>query len=202
VLLTAAIAGGAYAAGTQSDDGPQDRVGAALPAASGQLAPSKINAIYARAGKSVVSVQVASAGARVGHRLRDRPRGDHRHQRPRGGGRGSAAVRFDDGDTPVPARVVGTGSLHGPRGAQGRSVEYGFARRLCSSRIEVGAVGDARSPSGIPWGSIAPQPAGIVSASSARSRRPNGFRIDEVIQTDAPINPGNSGGPLLDAKGR
>ena len=30
---------------------------------------------------------------------------------------------------------------------------------------------------------------------------PNGFDIDEVIQTDAPINPGNSGGPLLDATG-
>ncbi len=33
-------------------------------------------------------------------------------------------------------------------------------------------------------------------------RAPNGFQIDEVIQTDAPINPGNSGGPLLDARGR
>ena len=31
---------------------------------------------------------------------------------------------------------------------------------------------------------------------------PNGFEIDDVIQTDAPINPGNSGGPLIDATGR
>ena len=31
---------------------------------------------------------------------------------------------------------------------------------------------------------------------------PDGFQIDEVIQTDAPINPGNSGGPLLDTRGR
>src|ERR1700691_3955997 len=30
---------------------------------------------------------------------------------------------------------------------------------------------------------------------------PNGFTIDNVLQTDAPINPGNSGGPLLNAQG-
>jgi len=30
---------------------------------------------------------------------------------------------------------------------------------------------------------------------------PNGFTIDNVLQTDAPINPGNSGGPLLNVEG-
>ncbi|MEA2268465.1 MAG: hypothetical protein QOC64_1075, partial [Solirubrobacteraceae bacterium] len=44
--------------------------------------------------------------------------------------------------------------------------------------------------------------AGIVSGLGREIEAPNGFRIDKVIQTDAPINPGNSGGPLLDAKGR
>jgi S1-C subfamily serine protease len=41
-----------------------------------------------------------------------------------------------------------------------------------------------------------------VSAKQRRIEAPNGFQIDNVIQTDAAINPGNSGGPLLDAYGR
>jgi S1-C subfamily serine protease len=43
---------------------------------------------------------------------------------------------------------------------------------------------------------------GIVSALQRKINAPNGFAIDNVIQTDAAINPGNSGGPLLDAAGR
>jgi S1-C subfamily serine protease len=43
---------------------------------------------------------------------------------------------------------------------------------------------------------------GVVSALQRQIQAPNGFTIDNVLQTDAPINPGNSGGPLLDAAGR
>jgi S1-C subfamily serine protease len=43
---------------------------------------------------------------------------------------------------------------------------------------------------------------GVVSALQRSLKAPNGFTIQNVIQTDAPINPGNSGGPLLDASGR
>ncbi len=43
---------------------------------------------------------------------------------------------------------------------------------------------------------------GVISALQREITAPNGFTIDNVIQTDAPINPGNSGGPLLDASGR
>jgi S1-C subfamily serine protease len=43
---------------------------------------------------------------------------------------------------------------------------------------------------------------GVISALQRRITAPNGFTIDNVLQTDAPINPGNSGGPLLDAAGR
>jgi S1-C subfamily serine protease len=43
---------------------------------------------------------------------------------------------------------------------------------------------------------------GVISALQRHIQAPNGFTIDNVLQTDAPINPGNSGGPLLDASGR
>jgi S1-C subfamily serine protease len=42
---------------------------------------------------------------------------------------------------------------------------------------------------------------GVISALQRRITAPNGFEIDNVLQTDAPINPGNSGGPLLNVNG-
>jgi S1-C subfamily serine protease len=42
---------------------------------------------------------------------------------------------------------------------------------------------------------------GVISALQREITAPNGFTIDNVLQTDAPINPGNSGGPLLNIEG-
>ena len=42
---------------------------------------------------------------------------------------------------------------------------------------------------------------GVISALQRQITAPNGFTIDNVLQTDAPINPGNSGGPLLNEAG-
>jgi S1-C subfamily serine protease len=42
---------------------------------------------------------------------------------------------------------------------------------------------------------------GVISALQRQITAPNGFTIDNVLQTDAPINPGNSGGPLLNVAG-
>jgi len=41
---------------------------------------------------------------------------------------------------------------------------------------------------------------GVISALQREITAPNGFAIDNVLQTDAPINPGNSGGPLLNSQ--
>jgi S1-C subfamily serine protease len=62
-------------------------------------------------------------------------------------------------------------------------------------------VGDPVVAIGNPFGLERTVTAGIVSALQRAVRAPNGFTIDQVIQTDAPINHGNSGGPLLDASG-
>jgi S1-C subfamily serine protease len=42
---------------------------------------------------------------------------------------------------------------------------------------------------------------GVISALQREITAPNGFKINNVLQTDASINPGNSGGPLLNAAG-
>jgi putative serine protease PepD len=62
-------------------------------------------------------------------------------------------------------------------------------------------VGDAVVAIGNPFGLERSVTAGIVSALQREITAPNGFAIDEVIQTDAAINHGNSGGPLLNAGG-
>src|ERR687888_2217904 len=63
-------------------------------------------------------------------------------------------------------------------------------------------VGDAVVAIGNPFGLERTVTAGIVSALQREITAPNGFAIDEVIQTDAAINHGNSGGPLLNADGK
>jgi putative serine protease PepD len=63
------------------------------------------------------------------------------------------------------------------------------------------AVGDVAIAIGNPFGLERSATEGIVSALGRDIQAPNGFSIDEVIQTDAPINPGNSGGPLLNDSG-
>jgi putative serine protease PepD len=63
-------------------------------------------------------------------------------------------------------------------------------------------VGDTAIAIGNPFGLDRTATEGIVSGLGRQIQAPNGFEIDQAIQTDAPINPGNSGGPLLDASGR
>jgi S1-C subfamily serine protease len=63
-------------------------------------------------------------------------------------------------------------------------------------------VGDAVVAIGNPLGYDRSMTAGIVSAVQRVISAPNEFRIDHVIQTDAPINHGNSGGPLINSSGQ
>lgn len=81
-----------------------------------------------------------------------------------------------------------------PSEAELRPLELGD-----SGKVEVG---DPAIAIGNPFGFDRTVTTGIVSALQRQIEAPNGFGIDNVIQTDASINPGNSGGPLLDAAGR
>ncbi|HEX8754356.1 MAG TPA: trypsin-like peptidase domain-containing protein [Solirubrobacterales bacterium] len=67
-----------------------------------------------------------------------------------------------------------------------------------SSEVEVG---DPVVAIGNPFGLDRTVTSGIVSALQRQIQSPNGFSIDNVIQTDAAINPGNSGGPLINSEG-
>ncbi|HEV3229884.1 MAG TPA: trypsin-like peptidase domain-containing protein [Solirubrobacteraceae bacterium] len=63
-------------------------------------------------------------------------------------------------------------------------------------------VGDPTIAIGNPFGLDRTLTTGVVSALQRQIQAPNGFAINNVIQTDAALNPGNSGGPLLDSNGQ
>jgi putative serine protease PepD len=63
-------------------------------------------------------------------------------------------------------------------------------------------VGDATDAIGNPYGLSRTLTTGVISALQRQIQAPNGYSIDDVLQTDAALNPGNSGGPLLDTSGR
>src|ERR671916_3347364 len=105
------------------------------------------------------------------------------------------------GDRTVPARVLGKDedtdlALLGvdTKGLDLRPLALGS-----SSSVQVG---DPTVAIGNPFGLDRTLTTGVVSAKQRRITAPNGFSIENVIQTDAAINPGNSGGPLIDAAGR
>jgi S1-C subfamily serine protease len=63
-------------------------------------------------------------------------------------------------------------------------------------------VGDPVVAIGNPFGLDRTITSGIVSAVARQIEAPNGFPINNAIQTDAAINHGNSGGPLLNMRGQ
>jgi S1-C subfamily serine protease len=173
--------------------------------------------IYKREGEGVVFVLAADSGSSP-----DSPFGS-----PDGGGGGAATgsgfVVDKDGTIVTNAHVVGDSEKVQVRfGEESDFVDADVVGVDASNDVAVlkvdpddaelqplplgssagSQVGDPVVAIGNPFGYTRSVTTGIVSAKQRQITAPNGFSIDNVIQTDASVNPGNSGGPLLDAQGR
>jgi putative serine protease PepD len=202
MLAVAAIAGGAFAAGMLLDGGKSDSGLDPLPAVSSEpIKPhrgeTRAGAIYAAASPAVTSIRT-NVGEGTGF-LVDRGRGMLVTNAHVVGTATHVLVRFGQDGTAIDGDVLGVDPSSDlavvtidpsrvPRGTR--------ALRFADSRsVEVG---DLVVAIGNPFGLDRTATEGIVSGLGRSIQSPNGFAIDDVIQTDAPINPGNSGGPLLD----
>jgi putative serine protease PepD len=199
LALTAALAALAISSVTLLDgDDPQQA--ALLPASGGgKPAATQVGRVYQSAGPGVVSVQVGSASG-TGFVVRgDGTIVTNAHVV---GDAETAQVRFGDSGATVDAEVLGVDAssdlavLHVDPGSTGP------LRPLPLADSDDVQVGDGVVAIGHPFGLDRTATAGIVSGLGREIQAPDGFQIDQVIQTDAPINPGNSGGPLLDMRGR
>jgi putative serine protease PepD len=197
LALVAAVAALALSAVAILGDG--DDEAPLLAAPGGRTAPTQEGRVYDSAAPGVVAVQAGPA-------------------------QGTGFVVRADGTLVTNAHVVGTSETAQVRfGDNGRLVEADVlgadpSSDLAVLRVDPGSVdrlrplpladsdrvrvGDAVVAIGHPFNLDRTATAGIVSAVGREIRAPDGFQIDQVIQTDAPINPGNSGGPLLDMRGR
>jgi len=163
------------------------------------LAATQVGRVYDAAGPAVVSVQ---AGPAVGTGFVVRTDGTIVTNAHVVGAAGTAQVRFGDTGRLLEAEVLGTDPSSDLAVLR---VDPGSAGRLRALRLADSGrvrVGDAVVAIGHPFGLDRTATAGIVSGVGRSIEAPDGFQIDDAIQTDAPINPGNSGGPLLDARGR
>jgi putative serine protease PepD len=109
-------------------------------------------------------------------------------------------VKLGESDHEYTAEVVGTdpGSDLALIKVEAPSDELDPLTLGDSSKMEVG---DPVVAIGNPFGLDRTVTSGIVSALQRQIQAPNGFSINNVIQTDAAINPGNSGGPLINDQG-
>ncbi|MBD0282774.1 MAG: trypsin-like peptidase domain-containing protein [Thermoleophilaceae bacterium] len=173
---------------------------ALLPAGGDRQLPSTpAGRVYQAAGPAVVSVQAGPAGGTGFVVRRDGTIVTNAHVVS---GAETAQVRFNDTGRLVEADVLGTDPSSDLAVLRVDPGTVGSIRALPLADSDKVRVGDAVVAIGHPFGLDRTATAGIVSGVGREIRAPDGFQIEEAIQTDAPINPGNSGGPLLDARGR
>jgi S1-C subfamily serine protease len=109
-------------------------------------------------------------------------------------------VSFEHGKT-IEAKVIGKDPSNDLAVLKVSTEGLANVRPLQLGDSSAAQVGDPVLAIGNPFDLERTLTTGVVSALQRHIEAPNGFQIDNVLQTDAPINPGNSGGPLLNAAG-
>jgi len=202
-VIVGTLIAGAFALGTLT--GRDDNSTKPLPAvASRPVNPrqdqTRTGAIYAKAVPAVVSIRT-SAGSGTGFLIDNNQTivtnahvvDTSKH----------VTVRFGAKGQDLDGQVLGVDAssdlavVHLQPGSAPKS-----AKPLPLADSTSVQIGDTAIAIGNPFGLDRTATEGIVSGLGRRIQAPNGFEIDQAIQTDAPINPGNSGGPLLDDSGR
>lgn len=215
-LLLAAGVGAAVGAGvalqTENDPAAASAESSSSTAAGESVADttSSTAALYKRVKDSVVEIHASQSGSD--------PFGNERQGEATGSGfvideqghivtnqhvvsgSESVNVEFADGSE-VDANVVGTDpstdiavlDVNRPA-AQLTPLNFASEGTL--------EVGDPVIAIGSPLGLQGTLTTGVISALGREIQSPNGFTIENAVQTDAALNRGNSGGPVLDTQGR
>jgi putative serine protease PepD len=215
VVLTALLAGGlgGYLGARSADRDlldPAAQLGGSGSTTPADLdrAPESVAGVAARVMQSTVSIAVQGGGGRgTGSGVVIRSDGyilTNNHVVESAADGGEITVTFDDGETTLPARIVGLDPvtdlavLRVETDQELQAATFGRSRDL--------VVGDPVIAIGSPLGLSGTVTTGIVSAlnrtvdvpsSDGKGRNP----LFNAIQTDAAINPGNSGGALVNAAG-
>jgi putative serine protease PepD len=201
-LVAALLVGGGVVVGNLngSDSASSPAAAAPLPAAGGGAAArTDAGRVYAAVADGVVAVQVGG-GSGTGFVIDKR--GTIVTNAHVVGESSQASVRFGDSGATVDAEVLGSDPSTDLAVLRVDPSRVGTLHPLTLADSDAVRVGDEVVAIGHPFGLDRTATAGIVSGLGREIQSPNGFSIDEVIQTDAAINPGNSGGPLVDGRGR
>ena len=113
-------------------------------------------------------------------------------------GASSVTAKVGDGKT-LSAKVVGTDAS---TDLALLKVDASNLTPLTLGDSDQVQVGDPADAIGNPYGLDRTLTTGVISALQREISSPNGYTINDVLQTDAAINPGNSGGPLFNAAGQ
>jgi putative serine protease PepD len=199
-LAATLLVGGGVLIGDLASDRNAPPAAVAPAVAGGGAAPrTDAGRVYAAVADGVVAVQVGG-GSGTGFVIDER--GTIVTNAHVVGEASQASVRFGDTGAAVEAEVLGSDPSTDLAVLQVDPSQASPLRPLALADSDAVRVGDDVVAVGHPFGLDRTATAGIVSGLGREIQSPNGFSIDEVIQTDAAINPGNSGGPLVDAKGR